>query len=132
MVVMARLSRPDRPDLVFVSPRRGRGWPVWEHPGLDTSGVRGLAVWSVWAKSLSTRGQDIQTRLARSKCLEVQSKWSELRVAVEVRSLGGNRSARGGGRGIAQRNLVEVWSLKERRCDQARASVSAEKFWCST
>lgn len=87
MVVMARLSRPERPDLVFVSPRRGRGWPAWENLQLDTSGVRGLAAWGVWAKALSARGQDLRTRVARSKSLAVESKWSELRVAVEVQGL---------------------------------------------
>lgn len=43
MVVMARLSRPERPDLVFVSPRRARGWPAWGHWGLDASGDSGMA-----------------------------------------------------------------------------------------
>lgn len=67
MVVMARLSRPERPDLVFVSPRRGWGWRACENLGLNTSGVQGLACWGVWAKALSVRGRDVRTRLAREQ-----------------------------------------------------------------
>lgn len=40
-MVMARLSRPERPDLVFVSPQRSQGWPALGHWDLDAAGDRG-------------------------------------------------------------------------------------------
>lgn len=57
MVVMAPLSRPERPDLVFVSPRRGRGVARVGVPALDASGFRGLAAWGVWVVSCPPEGR---------------------------------------------------------------------------
>lgn len=52
MVVMARISRPERPDLVFVSPRWGRGWPAWRQRDLDAVGDRTLTSRGIQAKNV--------------------------------------------------------------------------------
>lgn len=44
---MARVPRPERPDLVFVSLRRGQGLYVREDPKVDSSSARNLAIWGV-------------------------------------------------------------------------------------
>lgn len=105
MVVMARLSRPERPDPVFVSLLRGKGWLVWGHRGFDAAGGQGLAPRGSRPKlrrperGRTLMGQrpygDVPVRLVP------EPRGPEQRTAVEVKALAspagsGNGSGRGG------------------------------------
>lgn len=110
MVVMARLSRPERPDPVFVSLLRGKGWLVWGHRGFDAAGGQGLAPRGSRPQLCRPEGGrtlmgqrpygDVPVRLARSKGLVPEPRGPEQRTAVEVKALASRaRSGNGSGRG---------------------------------